>query len=105
MQESFRLTSTSEYSVTCRPLSFRRPSADAFFKPISHMRRDVDPHAPTELTDFEVDSIKAHPLIVELREQRDNFSREARKIVEAVGSKITSYTSRRIPTSRARRRA
>ena len=97
--------------MTCRPLSFRRPSADAFFKPISHMRRDVDPHAPTELTDFEVDSINAHPLIVELREQRDNFSREARrihktlKIVEAVGSKITSYSSRRIPTSRARRRA
>jgi hypothetical protein len=71
-----------------------RPSADALFKSISHMKRDVDPRAPTELNDFEVDSLKTHPLIIELREQRDNLSRETRRIhktlknAEDTGSKM-----------------
>jgi len=71
-----------------------RPSADAIFKSVSHMSRDVDPRAPTKLTNDEVDSLKTHPLIVELRERRDTISREAKRMhgtlkkAEAARSKI-----------------
>jgi hypothetical protein len=71
-----------------------RPSADAILKSVSHMSRDVDPHAPTKLTDNEVDSLKTHPLIVELKERRDTLSKEARRMhgtlkkAEAAGSMI-----------------
>ncbi len=51
-----------------------RPSADAILKSVSYMSRDVDPRAPTKLTCHEVDSLKTHPLIVELRERRDAIS-------------------------------
>jgi hypothetical protein len=44
------------------------------------MSHDVDPGAPTELTDCEVDSLKTHPLIVELRERRDTISQEAQRM-------------------------
>jgi hypothetical protein len=58
------------------------------------MSRDVDPRALTKLTDNEVDSLKTHPLIVELRERRDALSKEARRMhgilkkAEAAGSMI-----------------
>jgi hypothetical protein len=56
-----------------------RPSADALFKAMAHMSRDVDPRAPTQLTKDEVTDLKTHPLIVELRVRRDVLSKEARK--------------------------
>jgi hypothetical protein len=56
-----------------------RPSAEALFKAMSHMSRDIDPRAPTQLTKHEVDDLKTHPLIVELRERRDALSKETRK--------------------------
>jgi hypothetical protein len=71
-----------------------RPSANALFKSMSHMKRDVDARAPTTLTDSEKDSLKTHPLLIELRELRDNLSYEARKeyktlkLAEQNGSKI-----------------
>jgi hypothetical protein len=71
-----------------------RPSTDALFKLVSYMKRDVDPRAPTTLNDSEVDSLKTHPLLMQLREQRDNLSQETRrihktlKIAEEEGSKI-----------------
>lgn len=57
-----------------------RPSADALFKAMSHMSRDIDPRAPTQLTEDEVNDLKTHPLMVELRQRRDTLSKEARKI-------------------------
>lgn len=71
-----------------------RPSADALFKAMSHMSRDVDPRAPSTLTDIEYDQLKAHPLLVELRDRRDALSKEARrahgtlKKAEATDSKL-----------------
>jgi hypothetical protein len=71
-----------------------RPSADAILKSVSHMSRDVDPRAPTTLTCYEVDSLKTHPLILELRERRDAISQVARRmhgtlyLAEAAGSLI-----------------
>ena len=47
-----------------------RPSADAILKSVSHMSRGVDPRAPTNLTNNEVNSLKTHPLVVELRDWR-----------------------------------
>lgn len=57
-----------------------RPSADALLKSISHMSRDVDSRAPTELTDDQKNSLKTHPLIVELRGRRDAISAEAQRM-------------------------
>lgn len=71
-----------------------RPSAEALFKAVSHMSRDVDPRAPSTLTDFECDQLKTHPLLVELRERRDVLSKEVRqahgtlKKAKAAGSKL-----------------
>jgi hypothetical protein len=58
------------------------------------MSRDVNPGAPTKLTDYEADSLKPHQLIVELRERRDTISQEAQRMhgtlkkAEAAGSMI-----------------
>jgi len=71
-----------------------RPSADAILKSVSHMSRDVDPRAPTKLTNNEVNSLKTHPLVVELRQRRDTISQEAKRIhgtlkkAEVAGSMI-----------------
>jgi hypothetical protein len=71
-----------------------RPSADAILKSVSHISRDVDPRAPTKLTNCKVQSLKTHPLIVELRERQDTISQEAQRMhgtlrkAEAAGSMI-----------------
>ncbi|KAF2174849.1 hypothetical protein K469DRAFT_685231 [Zopfia rhizophila CBS 207.26] len=71
-----------------------RPSADALFKSMTHMSCGVDPRAPTQLADLEINQLKTHLLIIELRERRDSLSKEARRMhktlkkAEAVGSKI-----------------
>ena len=76
-----------------------RPSADAILKSVSHMSCDVDPRAPTKLTDYEVNSLKTHPLIVELRERRDTISQEAQRMhgtlkkAEAVGSMTQQWAA------------
>src|SRR5271156_3059982 len=56
-----------------------RPSADALFKSLGHMSRDIDPRAPTQLTASDIDALKVHPLIIELRERRDALSREIQR--------------------------
>lgn len=71
-----------------------RPSAKALFKAMGHMSRDVDPRAPSSLTDVEYDQIKTHPLLIELRLRRDTLSTETRgahgtlKAAKAADSKI-----------------
>ena len=44
-----------------------RPSADALFKSLTHVGRDIDPRAPQAVANLTNDSLKTHPLIVELR--------------------------------------
>jgi hypothetical protein len=71
-----------------------RPCADAISKSVSHMSLDVDPRAPTRLTNDEEDSLKTHPLIVELRERHDTISQKAKRMhgtlkkAEEAGCKI-----------------
>jgi hypothetical protein len=57
----------------------RRPSNNAMIKSISHMSRNIDPRALTQLTQCEVNDLKMHPLIVELRQRRDILSKEAQR--------------------------
>lgn len=70
-----------------------RPSADALFKSLTHVGRDIDPRAPQAVADLTNDSLKTHPLIVELRQRRDALSKATRelygtlKIARAAGSK------------------
>lgn len=69
-----------------------RPSADALIKAASHMSRYVDPRAPTELTEPEVDTLKTHPRIVKLRQLRDSLSQALRDeygtIAKATGTEM-----------------
>lgn len=57
-----------------------RPSADALLRSVNHMSRHIDPRAPTRLTDVEIDSLTTDPLIIQLRQRRDQLREEARRI-------------------------
>ncbi|KAI9685459.1 MAG: hypothetical protein M1822_004590 [Bathelium mastoideum] len=57
-----------------------RPSADALFKATAHMSRDIDPRAPTRLTDSEFVLLNTDPLVRDLCEARDNLTKEARRM-------------------------
>lgn len=52
-----------------------RPCEQAIFRSLGHMSRDIDPRAPTQLTNEYIDELKQHPLIVEFRERRDALSK------------------------------
>lgn len=56
-----------------------RPSSTVLFKAATHMSRYVDPRAPTELTAQQLDELRAHPDILQLRQRRDDLSREVRR--------------------------
>ena len=57
-----------------------RPSANALMKSLTHVGRDIDPRAPKAVADMTNDSLKTHPLVVELRQQRDALSKETREL-------------------------
>lgn len=56
-----------------------RPSPTAVIKAVSYMSRFVDPRAPTEADLTELAAIRANPEVVQLKELRDNLSREVRQ--------------------------
>jgi Protein of unknown function (DUF3435) len=70
----------------------RRPSTNALIKVASHMSRYVDPRAPTELSDSNLDVLKTHPDIVRARQLRDGLSKDIRAefgtIKKSKGTKI-----------------
>jgi len=70
----------------------RRPWADALTKAASHMSRYIEPRAPTEVTEPEVDTLKTHPHIVKLRQLRDSSSQALRDeygtITKATGTEM-----------------
>lgn len=74
------------------------PSEQAIFRSLGHMSRDIDPRAPTQLTNAHINELKEHPLIVESRGRRDALSKAVKdehgthKNARAVGSEtLTLY--------------
>jgi hypothetical protein len=51
-----------------------RPSADALIKAAGHMSRFIDPRAPVDLPESEVNKLKTHADIVKLRQLQDSYS-------------------------------
>jgi len=70
----------------------RRPSADALIRVANHISRYVDPRAPTELSDSNLDVLKTHPDIVRARQLQDSLSKDIRAefgtIKKSKGTKI-----------------
>jgi Protein of unknown function (DUF3435) len=70
----------------------RRPSANTLIKVANYISRYVDPRAPTELSDSNLDILKTHPDIVRARQLRDGLSKDIRAefgtIEKSKGTKI-----------------
>jgi hypothetical protein len=62
-----------------------RPSADALIKAAGHMSRFVDPRAPVDLPETEVNKLKTHADIVKLRQLQDGYSQAIRDQYGAIG--------------------
>lgn len=56
-----------------------RPSNKALLKAAGHMSRHVDPRAPTDASQVELENIKTDPTLVKLIELRDIISQEVRR--------------------------
>jgi hypothetical protein len=56
------------------------------------MGRYVEPRAPTEVTEPEVDALKPHPYVVKLRQLRDSLPKALRvqygTIAKAIGTEM-----------------
>jgi Protein of unknown function (DUF3435) len=67
-------------------------SADALTKGVGRMGRYVEPCAPTEVTQPEVDALKPHPYVVKLRQLRDSLPKALRDkygtIAKAIGTEM-----------------
>src|SRR5271170_3170345 len=62
-----------------------RPSADALIKAVGHMSRFVDPRAPVDLPESEVNKLKTHVDIVKLRQLQDSYSQAIRDKYGSIG--------------------
>jgi len=56
------------------------PSADALFKSLTYVGQDTNPWAPKAIADLTNNSLKTHPLIVELCQWRDALSKATREL-------------------------
>jgi hypothetical protein len=65
-----------------------RPSADALIKAAGHMSRFVDPRAPVDLPETEVNKLKTHADIVKLRQLQDGYSQAIRDKYGAIGKSV-----------------
>lgn len=69
-----------------------RRTSHALTKGVGRMGRYVEPRAPTEVIEPEIDALKPHPYVVKLRQLRDSFPKALRveygTIAKAVGGDV-----------------
>jgi hypothetical protein len=70
------------------------------------MSQNIDPRAPTQLTDCEIQDLKVDPLIVHLRKRRDAFFQAARRKYRTFrNAREAESVEYLLSNSRAQRRA